>query len=78
MKESLFSFLSGVGFQELIVLFILILPTIFWIWAIIDLVKSDFQNDTNKIIWAMVIIFVPFIGAILYLTVGRKQKKTAQ
>ena len=28
-------------------------------------------NDTNKLIWFLVIFFLPVIGAILYLLVGR-------
>jgi hypothetical protein len=77
MKESPLLFLSGIGFQELIVLVFILLPAILWIWAIIDLLKSNFENDTNKIIWALIIIFIPFIGAILYLALGRTQKKSA-
>jgi hypothetical protein len=66
-------FLGGIGFQELILLFfVLVIPAALWIAAILSLLKSN-QDSTNKLIWAMVILFVPFLGALLYLVVGRKQ-----
>jgi hypothetical protein len=71
MKTTL-SVLMGIGVQEIIVLLLLVLPLALFLWAIIDLIKRNFSNSTNKIIWALVIIFVPFIGSILYLAVGRR------
>ncbi len=41
--------------------------------ALIDLLGSRFK-DNDKLVWALVIIFVTFIGPILYLVMGRKQK----
>lgn len=68
-------FIGGFGGIEIIlVLIIAVLPVILIIWAIIDLVTSQFTDSTNKLIWAIIILFMPFIGAILYLIIGRKQK----
>ena len=75
MTNFILAYIGGVGFQELVLLLMfLLLPALLWIWAIIDLLRSTFPNDTNKLIWALVIIFIPFIGSILYLVVGRNQK----
>lgn len=41
------------------------------IYAIVDLVQSSMET-TNKIIWGLVIWIIPFVGAILYLLIGRK------
>ena len=72
----LFGFLGSFGVQEIIVvtimLFFVIVPIGLVIWAIIDLLKRTTMNDTNRIIWALVILFVPFFGAVLYLVVGRR------
>jgi hypothetical protein len=62
-------FLSGIGFQELLILVFVIL----WIWAIVDLFQSS-SNSPNKIIWALVLFFIPFPGVILYFGFGRKKK----
>lgn len=52
---------------------LLILQLILLIVAIVHLVKNDRLNQTNKIIWALVIVFVNLIGPILYLIFGRKE-----
>lgn len=73
MKENVLLYLGGIGFQEIILLVFILLPGILWLWAIIDLVKRNFADSTTKIIWALVIIFIPFVGSILYLVVGRSK-----
>jgi hypothetical protein len=65
-------FLGNLGGTEFFILFFLILPFIFWVIAIIDLVQRQFQDQTNKIVWALVILLIPFLGSLLYLLVGRK------
>lgn len=48
--------------------------TVLWLWALINVIKSDFSNESNKIIWLLVIILLPFPGALLYLFIGRDQR----
>lgn len=50
-------------------LFALLLP----ILAIIDILISEFKGN-DKIVWLLVVIFLSFFGAILYLVIGREQK----
>ena len=60
---------------HLIIVFIFILlPSIFWIIALIDILKSDFRDTNGKIIWVLVDIFLPVIGSILYFLIGKSQK----
>ena len=74
MKENVLLYLSGIGVQELLPLSIfMVLPGILWLWAIIDLVKRNFSDSATKIVWALVIIFIPFVGSILYFVVGRSK-----
>ncbi len=71
--ENLLLFIGGIGVFEIILILIFgLLPIILWIYAIVDLIKRDFTDSTNKLIWALVIIFMPVLGAILYLLLGRK------
>ena len=44
-----------------------------WIWALIDILRSEFSGS-NKIIWLLVVFFIPVLGLVLYLAMGRKQK----
>ncbi len=48
-----------------------ILALILIAYAIMELLKSNLSS-TEKIIWGIVIWVVPFIGAILFLVIGRK------
>jgi hypothetical protein len=44
-----------------------------WIYCLIDVLKNKFvQND--KLIWILVVIFIPFIGSLLYLFIGKNKK----
>jgi len=54
--------------------FIFAIPSIIWLWALIDVLRSEFTNSTNKIVWILLIFFLPFLGALLYLIIGRGQK----
>jgi Phospholipase_D-nuclease N-terminal len=67
----------GFGLPELIGILFMLLPFVFWVWALIDVLKSEFMGN-NKIIWLLVVIFVPLIGIIAYYFVGTKQKITAK
>ena len=68
-------FMLGIGTQELLLLLIIfLLPTILWFWAIIDVVQSNFSDSNTKVMWVLIILLVPVVGSILYLTIGRKQK----
>lgn len=55
-----------------IILPLVLLQLILMSVAIINLVKNDRINQTNKIIWALVIVFLNLFGPILYLIFGRK------
>ena len=41
------------------------------IWALVDCIKNPNLSDTQRIIWAVVILCVGCIGPVLYLLVGR-------
>jgi len=67
---TIFLFLGGVGGWEILIL--LLIPFTLWLWALIDCLQSDFNNN-NKLVWVILIILVPLLGAILYLAIGRNQ-----
>jgi len=41
--------------------------------ALRDLVRRERVKGGNKLIWGLVIVFVQYIGPILYLTIGREE-----
>ena len=62
------------GIESLIVLLIGGGFFVAWVWALIDILKSDFKDGTNKIVWLLVVFFLYILGALLYYFIGRKQK----
>ena len=43
---------------------------IFWLWMLIDCLMKE-TDTTQKIIWALVIFFLPCIGSLIYLFVRK-------
>lgn len=52
---------------------LVLLQLVLLVTAIMHLVKNDRLTQQNKLIWALVIIFVNIIGPIIYLIFGRKE-----
>ena len=48
---------------------------IFWLVALVDILKSEFNEPTNKVIWLVLTLILPFLGPLLYFIFGRKQAK---
>lgn len=48
-----------------------LLTTIFWIWMIIDCIGNRSLTGTAKIVWLLVVIFLPLVGSLLYFLLGR-------
>ena len=44
---------------------------VFWILMIIDCAKRKFKNDTEKIVWIVVVVLGTWIGALVYYIVVR-------
>ena len=63
------------GGFEMLLAFVLI-PSVllcaFWIWMLIDCIRSRALSDGEKIAWTLVIVFTHALGALIYLLAGRK------
>ena len=57
-----FAFMIGLGF------------TVIWVLALIEIVRSEFQDKNERLIWLLLVILLPLIGTILYFAIGRKQR----
>ncbi|MDX1937007.1 MAG: PLD nuclease N-terminal domain-containing protein [Flavihumibacter sp.] len=53
---------------------ICLLFLLFPLLCLISVLKNNFKDSTSKLIWVLVILFVPFMGSVLYLIIGRKQR----
>ena len=62
----------------IIVLFALGMPLILTVYCIIDIMRSNFTDQTNKLLWIIIVLLAPIIGSLLYLVWGRNQKASAE
>lgn len=53
------------------VLFIVLFAIVFWFWAFIDCLTSK-KDTLEKLLWVVIILMFPFIGALLYLFIGTR------
>ena len=44
---------------------------VFWVWMLIHAITNKGLGDGEKIAWVLVIIFLPFIGSVIYFFIGR-------
>jgi hypothetical protein len=65
----LFLFGGGLLITILVVLFIFLLP----LMALISVLMNEFRGN-EKIMWVIIIIFLPFLGSVLYFLVGRNKR----
>jgi hypothetical protein len=47
----------------------------FWIWMLIDAIKNQGLTEGEKIGWVLAIVFLHFIGSILYFFIGHPKRK---
>ena len=63
---------GGAEWILIIVALALVLASIgFWIYTIVDIVKSNFQDETTKIIWLLVVVLIGVLGSLIYWIFGR-------
>lgn len=65
----------GMSVFMIILAIVSIVFFVIWIWAIVDIIKSDFKDSITKLVWLIVVIVFTFLGTILYLLFGKETKK---
>lgn len=66
-----------IGFG-IIAIVIGVLLFVFWLYMLIDCLKRDFKKDYEKIAWVLVMIFLHFLGAVIYYFVVKAGEKEAK
>jgi hypothetical protein len=70
MEPSVPSLFTGFAAVAIVFWLIAVVLTIFWIWAMVDAVTNE-PTTNDKILWFLVIFFLHFIGALIYVLVRR-------
>ena len=45
-----------------------------WAYCLWDVLRSQFAGANDKLVWVLLILFVPALGVLFYFFMGRKQK----
>jgi cytochrome c oxidase assembly factor CtaG len=48
----------------------------FWIWMIISVTQNRGLNDSDRIVWILVVIFLHVLGAFIYFLLGHPKRHT--
>jgi hypothetical protein len=61
---------------KFIVIWIILGFFLFVVWAgtIVDIARSEFETNTQKTGWMLLVLFLPLFGMLFYLILGLKQK----
>ncbi len=69
--DNVVQFFLGMGAFAIV---LAILASIFWLWMLVDCLTNPRLLPMEKLIWVLVIFFLHFVGALVYLIVGRQQR----
>lgn len=53
-----------------------LLLMVFWIWMLIDAIQNKGLGEGEKIGWVLAIVFLHFIGSLLYFFIGHPKRKS--
>jgi ABC-type Co2+ transport system permease subunit len=51
----------------------LIIALLVWVYCIVDVLRHKFKND-GKVTWFLIVLFLPILGSILYLSTGKSRR----
>jgi hypothetical protein len=49
---------------------------VFWIWMLIDAIQNKGLTDGEKVGWVLAVVFLHFLGALLYFFIGHPKRNT--
>lgn len=61
-------------FQIITILLFALLGILLPLLALIDILRNDFKDSNQKLVWVVVVLCFNLIGSILYFIIGAKQK----
>jgi uncharacterized RDD family membrane protein YckC len=52
-----------------------LLLMVFWIWMLVDAIQNKGLSDGEKVCWVLAIVFLHFLGALLYFFIGHPKRR---
>lgn len=70
----MFADLSAVTSTQWIVIITAVCASFsFSAWTILDAWKQDFESSQEKMLWMQICIFIPILGSLAYIFLGKKR-----
>ena len=71
------SAVEAMGFLVFILLFLTfgLAGFVLWIWMLIDCAVNEPSEGNDKVVWILVIVFLNWLGALIYLLARRPQRQ---
>jgi len=67
--------IGGLGIAEIFIILLIILGVcVFPIIALIHVITGTFKEKSDKLIWVILILFLPFLGPLMYFLIGKKSR----
>lgn len=63
-------FINNIGGGFIILFLFSILYFIFWVYCLVDVLRSEFKDPNMKLIWVLILVFAQGIGPIVYILIG--------
>jgi succinate dehydrogenase hydrophobic anchor subunit len=69
------AFIQNIGGGFLIFLLVFSLAYfIFWLYCLVDVIRSNFKDQNMKLVWVLILLFAHGLGPIAYLVLGKGTK----
>lgn len=65
----------SMGIWQTFLLLLIVSSFVLPLIAIINIVRSEFKENNSKLIWVLIVLFLPIMGSLVYFVVGPSQKK---
>jgi beta-lactamase regulating signal transducer with metallopeptidase domain len=53
-------------FLMLLVFLTILFLVVFWVWTIVDAIKRNFENDSERLVWVLLFVLLGIIPSIVY------------
>lgn len=58
---------------SLIIWLLGLLTFVFWLWMLIDAIRKPSLSGTERLVWVLVIFFLPCVGSLIYFFVAKSK-----
>jgi hypothetical protein len=66
----------NLGGGEILLWLVMLVCALFWMWMLISAIQNKGLAEGEKVGWVLAIVLLTFMGALLYLIIGRPKRLT--